>query len=170
LKANYGDARRFILERVAIGPATGHTNFYYVDQKAAKSIPDLPEYFDQLGSFDRTHITRHLGGVLEPFIIESKTEVCSLEECLLRNRIEKVHLLHIDAEGYDYEVLKTLNFDNHLPDAILIEHKHLCSADREEMLSKLSNYHYSVDDCGGDYFAVHKDARLARLANGQASK
>jgi FkbM family methyltransferase len=167
LKANFGDTRRFTLEQVAIGPKTGHTTFYYVDQKAAEKIPGLPSYFDQLGSFDRSHIVKHLDGILEPFIIESKIEMRPLEESLRRNNLQEVHLLHIDTEGFDYEVLKTVDFHNHTPDAILIEHKHLTPAQKAEMLSYLRDHTYSVDDCGGDYFAVHAKARLAKFAKGQ---
>jgi FkbM family methyltransferase len=168
LKQNFSDPRRFTLERIAIGPVSGHTTFYYVDQKAAESLPELPSYYDQLGSFDRNHIVRHLNGVLEPFIVASSIEVCPLEDSLNRNGIKKVHFLHIDAEGYDYEVLKTLDFNTHTPEAILIEHKHLSPPHREEMLSCLRDHGYSVDDCGGDYFAVHERARLAKSAKGQA--
>jgi FkbM family methyltransferase len=168
LKANFSDPRRFSLERIAIGPTTGRATFYYVDQKATETLRELPSYYDQLGSFDRNHITKHLNGVLGPFILESTIEVCPLEESLNRNGIRKIHLLHIDTEGYDYEVLKTLDLNTHSPEAILIEHKHLSQPQKAEMLSHLRIHGYAIDDCGGDYFAIHKSARLAKLAKGQA--
>lgn len=168
LKANFSDQQRFSLERIAIGPITGRTTFYYVDQKATETLPGLPSYYDQLGSFDRSHIVKHLNGALEPFILESSFEVCPLEQVLTRNGVGEIHFLHIDTEGYDYEVLKTLDFNTHTPDAILIEHKHLSPPQKAEMLSDLRKHEYSVDDCGQDYFAVHKSARLAKLAKGQA--
>jgi FkbM family methyltransferase len=158
LRRHFRDSGRFHLERAAIGARTGQAKFYYVDERARREVPNLPEWFDQLGSFDRNHIVKHLDGVLEPFIVESKVDVYSLSDALMRNRIENVHLLHVDAEGYDYEVLKTLDFDKHAPLSIFIEYKHLSSAERTEMVRFLRARGYSVRDCGTDYFALHKKA------------
>jgi hypothetical protein len=69
LKAVFHDTGRFTLEQVAIGAPAGEAPFYYVDEKAGASIPDLPIWYDQLGSFDKNHILKHLDGVLAPFII-----------------------------------------------------------------------------------------------------
>ena len=168
LKASFHNSERFCLEQVAIGAAAGHATFYYVDPKAAEHIPGLPGWYDQLGSFDRNHIVKHLDGVLTPFIIECNVEVCSLNDVLKRNGIRKVHLLHIDTEGHDYEVLKTLDFAGQSPAAIFVEHKHVPDAQKPEMLSLLRKHGYSVDDCGGDFFAVHKKAPLSELARDRA--
>jgi FkbM family methyltransferase len=158
LKANFQDSRRFSLEQVAIGAPAGEGSFYYVDAKAIQSIPNLPAWFDQLGSFDRNHITKHLDGALDPFIIEFKVQVCPLSDVLLRNGIQDVHLLHVDAEGHDYEVLKTLDFAKHVPLSIFVEHKHLSDAKKTEMRNLLHEHGYSVRDCGEDYFAVNEEA------------
>ena len=166
LRATFQDSRRFCLEQVAIGASAGEATFYYVDAKAIQSIPSLPTWFDQLGSFDRNHIMKHLDGVLEPFIIECKVQVFPLSDVLMRNRIQDVHLLHVDTGGHDYEVLKTLDFAKHAPLSIFVEHKHLADAQKTEMLHLLRKHGYSVRDCGGDYFAVNEEAnkRLQRTA------
>ena len=164
LKLSFQDSRRFRLEQVAIGAAADQINFYYVDPKANQNLPDLPTWFDQLGSFERNHIVKHLDGALEPFIIECKVQVLPLSEVLVRNGIQDVHLLHVDTEGHDYEVLKTVDFTNHAPLSIFLEHKHLSDGQRAETLHLLRRNGYSVRDCGGDYFAVNKraDKRLPR--------
>jgi FkbM family methyltransferase len=158
LRANFQDSRRFSLEQVAIGAPAGEDTFYYVDAKAIQKIPSLPTWFDQLESFDRNHIMKHLDGVLEPFIIECKVQVCPLSDVLMRNGIQDVHLLHVDTEGHDYEVLKTLDFAKHAPLSIFVEHKHLSDAKKAEMLNLLQENGYSVGDCGEDYFAVNEKA------------
>jgi FkbM family methyltransferase len=164
LRKNFGDSRKYIVEQVAIGASTGKATFYYVDGKAIDSLPDLPTWYDQLGSFNKDHIARHLDGVLTPFILECQVDVLSLPEVLKRNGIQDVHLLHIDCEGYDYEVLKTIDLASAAPAAILIEYKHLLDDDAMELLHHLRRHEYSVDDCCGDFFAVHKDSPLSRLA------
>ena len=60
LRATFHDGQRFFLEQVAIGATAGEATFYYVDQKALESMPNLPSRFDQLGSFDKSHIVKHL--------------------------------------------------------------------------------------------------------------
>ncbi len=160
IRATFHDAQRFTLEQVAIGATTGKAIFYYVDEKAAKCIPDLPDWYDKLGSFDKNNILKHLNGVVEPFIVEHYVEVLPLSDVLKRNGIRKVHLLHIDTEGHDYEVLKTLDFANMAPIAIFLEHKHLPSTQKAEVLSLLRKHGYSVGDCGADYFAVNKKAKM----------
>jgi len=157
LRASFPDSQRFRLEQVAIGASAGDATFYYVDSKARTSIRDLPPWFDQLGSFDRNHIIKHLDGVLAPFIVESKVQVCPLSEVLERNQIQDVHLLHIDTEGYDYEVLKTLDFAKHAPLSIFVEHKHLSLTHKRQMLGLLRGHGYAVSDCGEDYFAVNAE-------------
>jgi FkbM family methyltransferase len=162
LKANFKDAGRFSWEQVAVGSAEGEITFFYVDPKANQSLPSLPVWFDQLGSFDRNHIVKHLDGVLEPFILERKVPVWPLSALLKKSNIQEVHLLHIDTEGYDYEVLKTLDFSLHAPLSIFIEHKHVANTQKTEMRRLLRKEGYSLQDCGGDYFAV-KSADYRRL-------
>lgn len=166
LRETFQDDRRFSLERVAVGARVGYASFYYVDPKARESIPDLPFWIDQLGSFDRSHIVKHLDGLLEPFIVECTVDVQPLTELLRRNRIGDVHLLHVDAEGHDLEVLKTLDFATYTPLAIFVEHKHLSAYQKSDMLHLLRALGYSVRDCGDDYFALDKRAyrRLRRRA------
>jgi FkbM family methyltransferase len=158
LRANFQDSQRFSFEQVAIGTPVGEGTFYYVDAKAIQKIPGLPTWFDQLGSFDRNHIMKHLDGTLEPFIIESKVQVCPLSDVLMRNGIQDVHLLHVDTEGHDYKVLKTLDFAKHAPLSIFVEHKHLSDSEKTDMLNFLQVHGYSIGDCGEDYFALNEKA------------
>jgi FkbM family methyltransferase len=167
LRANFPDADRFSLERVAIGPRPGTAAFYYVDPGARRRLPDLPPWIDQLGSFDRDHVLKHLDGVLAPFVVECRVEVRRLDDLLSEHGIGDVHLLHVDAEGHDYEVLKTLNLSERPPVAIFVEHGHLPDGERRAMVDLLREAGYSVRDCGKDYFAIHGKARR-RLRRGSA--
>lgn len=164
LRKNFGDSQRYMLEQVAIGPHRGKATFYYVDAKAIDSLPDLPFWYDQLGSFNRDHITKHFDGALAPFILECSVEVRPLPEVLKKNGIREVHLLHIDAEGYDYEVLKTIDLASAAAAAILLEHQNLSVGDKAELVQHLRRHGYSVDDCGGDFFAVSKKSPLSKFA------
>jgi len=167
LEANFSDRTRFSFAPVAIGSKEGEAPFYYVDERAKAALPGLPPYFDQLGSFSREHIVKHLGGALEPFIVERRVPVRRLSPLLDERGIGEVHLLHVDVEGFDFEVLKSLDFPKHAPVLVFIEHKHLGEADRAAMAGLLRANGYSVRDCGGDFFAC-REAALARLGTSGA--
>jgi FkbM family methyltransferase len=159
LKANFkAEAQRFTFEQLAVGSPAGETTFYHVDPKGRERMPNWEDWFDKLGSFDRNHIIKHANGILEPFIVAAKVQVLPLTEVLARNNLNKVHLLHVDAEGFDYEVLKTLDFSKVAPLSIFIEHFHLSPKDKSEMVAFLRQQGYTVHDCISDYFAVKEDA------------
>ena len=161
LRDTFHDSQRFSLEQVAVGAIAGQATFYYVDQAARDSVPELPAWFDQVGSFDREHIVKTLNGILQPFIVECTVEVCRLSNLFDRNGIREVHLLHIDAEGHDYVILKTVDLRTRAPVSIFVEHKCLPGSQKTEMVRLLHEHGYSVDDCGDDYFALHKSAGMS---------
>lgn len=174
LQAIYFDKSRFTIDQCAVGRKKGQTTFFYVSESAGDAIPDLPNWYDQLGSFDRQHILNHLDGKLEPYIIASNVNVEPLWSILYRHQLEGVTLLHIDTEGYDLEVLKSLGLPNITPSWIMIEHKHLSHEDRQEMIVLLASSGYDVCNTGSDFFAMNKRAnhglqrsgRIGRFFNG----
>lgn len=161
LKENFSNSTRFALEQVAVGPKASRATFYCMAAEAKESLPDLQDFFDQLGSFDKQHIFKHyedLESKLEPFITEIEVEVLPLSDILQRNHIQNCHLLHIDTEGYDYKVLSTLNFSVTKPLLLFIEHKHLGDLEKQSLRRLLHKHSYIVRDCGQDYFAIDKRA------------
>lgn len=144
---------------IAVGAEPGEATFYYVDERAAKELKDLPSTYNQLGSFDREHIVKHLDGVLEPYIEELVIRVETLDRLLAHHEMNKVDFLHIDTEGFDYEVLRGVDFDRNKPRSIYLEHKHLSDADRRQAVAMLERNGYHVLDCGVDYLATQPDGR-----------
>ncbi len=158
LKSIYGDRDRFIIDQVAVGTAEGTVTFYYASEDAKRSLSGLPHWYDQLGSFNREHIVEHLDGKLEPYILTAEVQVESLDAILHRHGLTRIDFLHIDTEGHDLEVLKSVNLSSHAPLALFVEHKHLSLDDRLEMKALLTGNGYLVRNAGGDFFAVHREA------------
>jgi FkbM family methyltransferase len=155
LRKNYGDAERFVFENVAIGTEKCSMKFYYVSEKAGTEL-DLPYWHDQLGSFDRTHITRALGDHLSPYIVEGDVECLPLQDVLDRNRVNAIDLLHIDTEGFDYKVLSQLDLKRYKPAVILFEH-HLLPEDEFVKARKLlRGAGYRLLQYGNDILAVRR--------------
>lgn len=50
-----------------------------------------------------------------------KVQTVTLESILEANKISKIHLLSVDTEGSEVDVLKSLNFDIHKPQIVIVE-------------------------------------------------
>jgi FkbM family methyltransferase len=154
LTHNYPQDPRFLFENVAITDEKAAT-FYWVDDSAKRHFSNLPPWFDQLGSFDRGHITKHLDGILEPFILSAPVQCMTLPELLDRHKIRHIGILHIDTEGHDWKVLSQLDLTTNEPDVILYEHRHLSPTDKQSSVRFLGS-RYEIYDLGRDYFAIAK--------------
>ncbi len=155
LKANYPNEDRFSFENVAINQGEPLT-FYWVDHSAKSKLPDLPYWFDQLGSFNRQHILNHFDGALEPFIRSEVLEGLTLPQLLERNKVEKINILHIDTEGYDWKILQQLDLNKYQSDFILMEYNHLSKDELSQTFSFLKDQ-YRLFNLGIDMLAVHKE-------------
>ena len=162
LKSNYPNQDRFRFENAAINDGTRLT-FYWVDPNAKNVLPDLPYWYDQLGSFDKQNIVKHLDGVLEPFIRSRELEGFTLQQLFDHNKIEQVDILHIDTEGYDWKILSQLNFDKYEPKFILFEYQHLTASELKSAFNFLKKK-YQLFNVGIDLLAVHKDWNQHLLA------
>jgi len=153
LKANYPDSQRFNFENVAINEGK-EMNFYWVDTKAKDTFPDLPYWYDQLGSFNQQHILKQFDGKLEPFIRTQKLEGINLPTLFSRNNISLIDILHIDTEGYDWKILSQLNLEQFKPKFILFEQNHLSKKDHQKAVQFLSEK-YCLFSLGIDILAAN---------------
>lgn len=154
LKEIYNDESRFIVERRAIGAHQGSAPFFYLAKEAKESLPELPFWYDQLGSFSRQHIISHFVFDVENYIRCVNIEVSPLSVVLELFDFLGASFLHIDTEGYDLEVCKTLDFSKSNPDVMLIEHKHLSYSDLRELIRLLQAAKYRIYDTGADLLAL----------------
>jgi FkbM family methyltransferase len=154
LKENYQGTNRFIFENVAIANDYNIKNFYYVSDRAKDILEDLPHWYDKLGSFDKTHIIRHFNGKLEPFIVEDEVIGVPLKDILIKHKVDNIDLIHIDTEGFDYQILAQIDFTKYHPKVILFEHKHLSVDDKRKAIKLLYNNSYKVYNAGEDYLAI----------------
>jgi FkbM family methyltransferase len=154
LAQTFDDAGRFSIEPVAIGREPGVAPFHFVDESAGDELADLPPYWNQLGSFDRGHFAKYASGRLEPYVRTIDVEVATLAGILERHRLARFELLHIDTEGHDLEVLRSMDLETTRPELVLIETRHLSEDDQAELRSILVSHGYDVLDADGDYVAT----------------
>jgi FkbM family methyltransferase len=153
LKQNYGVSHNYTFENVAISEHEEFRDLYYVSDAIKAKYPDVVSWYDQVGSFSKDHILKHEGHGFAEFITSESVRCEPLQLTLGRNEIRSIDLLHIDTEGYDFEVLKQINLA-HLPQVILYEHIHLSPADQAAALAFLLSLGYRVKRCGPDTLAI----------------
>jgi len=66
----------------------------------------------------------------------------------------QVDLLSIDAEGFDYEVLKLFDFSIRRPGVVYYEHRNLSEADRQASWRMLVEMGYKIAPLRFDTLAV----------------
>ncbi len=163
LKKNYGSSPRFSFANVAINNGSQQI-FYSVKEEAKIAIPHLPPTYDQLGSFDKNNIIKHLEGVLEPFIEETLLSGIKLEELFLKYEIKEIDVLHIDTEGYDWKILSQLDLNKIIPKIILFEHIHLANSEKKEAINFLKEK-YAIIRLGSDYLCLLRNCFEVSLLN-----
>ncbi|QZZ22088.1 FkbM family methyltransferase [Leptothermofonsia sichuanensis E412] len=163
LAARYGKSQRFILENVAIAEVNGTKDFYHLEE----SEDDLPVWYDQLGSFSLPAIMKHAECIpdLDKRIKASPVECITFSTLCDRNSVRNIDLIHIDTEGFDYEILKLIDFQHFRPTLLIYEHKHLSEIDKFAACNLLANNGYEVKEISfADAIAVSSEAlKEARL-------
>jgi FkbM family methyltransferase len=158
LKRNYAGHPRFLFENSVVNDGSNIT-FYWVAEQAKESIPGLPDWYDQLGGFDRAHITRHIPE-LEGHIQEADLSGITLDHLFAKHDIAKIDLLHIDTEGADFKVLSQLDLNKHTPKIILYERKHLSKKEEDASILFLKEC-YVLYNLGADILAIERGTNKA---------
>ena len=152
LTNNYNQINGLIFENVGIGPVRGEMLFYRL-----KDITEQePVWYDQVGSFDRETFIKniHYGQDLEKRMTSEPLPVITFEDLLQKNNFRKVDLLHTDTEGFDYKILRSINFAEHNIRIVLFEGEWMTQFELRELMQYLRKYNYSIFRCGVDYAGV----------------
>jgi FkbM family methyltransferase len=155
LKNTYlGRDNTFFLN-VAVSDKNQFTNFYFLDDVPKELRTNFPDWYDQLGSFNKNHIISHLGFGVDKYIKTILIETVCLATLLKSCAIKKLDVLHIDTEGHDWIILKQLDLNKISPKIILFENKHLSTMDVSEFYEKYQS-RYSIINLGTDYLCQLK--------------
>jgi putative sugar O-methyltransferase len=152
LQHHYGHLQRVQLENLAVGPIDGTKPFYHLRDTSGAGRPGLPIWFDALGSFDRDVVLGHRQYIpdIESRIVELEVPCVTFTTLCERNGVERVDFLHTDTEGYDFEILRSVDFDRVRPTLIVYEHVHLPPEDRQACRELLAGFDYETFEYGLD--------------------
>lgn len=92
----------------------------------------------------------------EDYITFDEVQCINFPTLLDEFDVKKVDLLHIDTEGFDYEVIKLFDFSKMKPGVIAFEHTHLSADDYEACKTLLKKTGYQLQAFNADTVAVLK--------------
>ncbi len=154
LKENYRTIDGLIFENTGIGPEQGEILFYKI-----KDITDRePGWYDQVGSFDKKTFLKNIsfGKGLDQRIIAEPLPVIRFDQLLEKNNFETPDLLHLDAEGFDYRILRSVDFEKHNIRLVLFESEWMTKAELKEIVQYLRKHQYRVIRSGIDYAGIKR--------------
>ena len=152
LKKNYQAHEGLIFENAGIGPEQGEMLFYKI-----KDITEQePGWYDQVGSFDEKTFLKNIsfGKGLDQRIVAVPLPVVTFDQLLEKNNFGTPDLLHLDAEGFDYRILRSIDFTKHQIHMVLFESEWMTKAELKEIVLYLRKHHYRIVRSGIDYAGI----------------
>jgi FkbM family methyltransferase len=151
LKSNYQAATGLRFENSGVSDVSGDLDFYYLPAQY-----NDPDWLQQIGSFSKEAILLNLESLPNfiPYIEVKKIPVLTLHQLFLKYEISSVHLLLIDAEGFEKRILEGLELSKVRPNYIFYEWGCMEPADNEYLKKMLIRLGYMLFSGSGDILAV----------------
>ena len=153
LKKVYKKYSNLHFVRAAVAPQEGEATLYSIKNSESR---DLPVWASQIASFDLNLILSHTDQIpnIEGHIQEEVVPTVPLMSLIKKSKFDEIDVVQVDVEGYDFEVLKMINFNKIKPQLIRFEHKHLSKKDQKKAEDMLERKDYTLFENGGDTLAV----------------
>lgn len=161
LARNYRGIDRVRLENVAISDHDGTQTLYYLPPADDDT---LPSWYDALASFRRDVVVGHRDAIpdVEDRLATIDVECLTFDSLCRRAGIDRLDLVHIDTEGYDFEVIKLVDLDRLQPRLLLFEHYHLDPASHDECIAHLAAHGYDHVSEGMDTICLRTQPWTSR--------
>jgi FkbM family methyltransferase len=149
LVENYKSEPQLAFENAAVAAEDGTAILYTVKPTARAGAGPL------LASFNRRVVSKRIRSC---DIEESVISTVSVPTLLARHGVRDVDLLQVDAEGFDFEIIKLFDSAACLPKIIHYENLLLSSADRDTCIRFLAKRDYRTMSTGINTLALRQDA------------
>lgn len=144
LRRNYAHHPRIVLVNAAVSAVEETRDFFTVRDSS-----------EQVASFDRNHLLK--SRVPAEKIVRTEIRCRTLDGLRSEHGFRKFDLVQIDAEGFDYEIIKTIDFGAGRPSLIRFEHIHLSERDISECVRMLAQRGYRFLSEKSDIIALAAD-------------
>jgi FkbM family methyltransferase len=129
LKNTYRNQPNITLLEAAIAEEAGVRDLYCKRGEASMSA-----------SFDRSHLLRH--DVADAEIVSQRVLCHTVESALQAAGLSQVDLIQIDAEGYDWPIIRSINFERLKPRILRFEYRIMPPRDADTCLDFLASHGY----------------------------
>jgi FkbM family methyltransferase len=127
--ANYSNIKPL---NFAIHNKLKETKIYKVGKQFESKVP---EFALGIASFDKDHHKKT--NIPSNFIVTETVNCKQLKEIIAEHKIDHLDILLLDTEGYDYEILNNINFDEVNPSLIRFEHGLASGTMQKDQFEKL---------------------------------
>lgn len=154
LEQRYGGHPRVHLERAAIAERPGVLPFYHL--REAGEGEEIWSWYHALGSFRREVVLSHKNLIpdIEDRLTMTEVPCLTFNALCERANLQQLDLLQMDTEGYDYQILRTIDLEVWRPRLIIYEHHHLSPDERREARGLLTESGYLTFEHGLDTAAL----------------
>ena len=166
LSRNYGHLSRLSLENVAIAEQAGSLPFYHLrEAEADVAAGKLPQWYDALGSFRKDVLLKHVEFIpdIAQRVICTQVPCISFDQLCEKHELQRVDLLQMDTEGFDYEIIKTIDFQRWRPALLIYEYLHFDAKTQQDCEALLLQAGYLLHHEAMDTWCI--DGRASSSAH-----
>ena len=116
----------------AVAPTDGDIKIYEIDKS---KLGLYPEWANGIASSSLDHVLKIAS---REHVVSAVYKSSSPDSWFSRFEIQKIKYLQIDAEGYDYEILRSVNLMLHQPSIIKFEFVNLSTTEKKEVVMALT--------------------------------
>ncbi len=152
LQATYQGQPNLLFENAGVGDRSSALPMYYLTDVRE----DEPGWYDQVCSFDRSTFLKNISVVPELLNRYSTIQVpvYTFDELMRKHQFDDLDLLHIDAEGWDYRILHSIDFKKYQPQIVMFESEWLTSFELRNLINLFRFSGYRLFRDGFDHMAL----------------
>ena len=146
LKKNYEGHPQLHFENVAISDTRKTCDFYVIDETFKPHLKNKAGelWGDRVSSLEKKHLFKLKEGLTEEKVNTIQVQCVTLQDIVDKYELDHVDVLHMDTEGHDAIILKSIDFNKIKPKVIVFEHIHITLDVYLSCLGHLSSHGYSV--------------------------
>jgi len=163
LKRTYRFERKVNLENIAIADKTGPKKLWKIAVSNSRWATGLASFNKDtlIYQIERNYVSDRLKreGVeipktVDEYLTYEEVPCTTIQDLISKYNFTGLDLLQIDTEGYDFEIIKTINFDLLKPAMISFESEHLSEDDYSACKKLLAENGYTIDQIDRDTVAI----------------
>lgn len=158
LRKTYKGFDNITLVNAAIDAENGFKTLYKIGFSNSKWATGLSSFNKEMveKQFERGYVEKCASAAGEK-LPESENDYISTEtiqtitfnKLINSNDFSEINGLFVDAEGYDYDLIKMFDFSKYQPGLVMFEHQHMVRSEEWELIDRLQEMNYSI--FRGDY-------------------